>query len=57
LTLDLARDTLGLILNFRKECDIMELEYPMQAITLVFVMALTFIALIVWAKIKKWKRR
>jgi hypothetical protein len=52
-----VRDTLGLILNIRKECDIMELEYPMQAITLVFVMALTFIALIVWAKIKKWRRR
>jgi hypothetical protein len=52
-----VHDTLGLILILRKECDIMELEYPMQAITLVFVMALTFIALIVWAKIKKWKRR
>jgi hypothetical protein len=35
----------------------MELEYPMQAITLVFVMALTFIALIAWAKFKKWKGR
>jgi hypothetical protein len=41
----------------RKESGTMSLEYVMQAITLVFVMALTFVALYIWAKFKKWKRR
>jgi hypothetical protein len=35
----------------------LELEYVMQAVTLVFVMALTFGAMIAWAKYKKRKRR
>jgi hypothetical protein len=33
------------------------MEYPMQAVTLVVVMAITFAAVLVWAKYKKRKRR
>ncbi|WP_409345507.1 hypothetical protein [Paenibacillus sp. MBLB4367] len=33
------------------------MEYPMQAVTLVVVMAFTFVVVILWAKFKKRKRR
>ena len=35
----------------------MSLEYLMQAVTLVFVMGLTFMGMYVWTKYKKRKRR
>ncbi|WP_438447944.1 hypothetical protein [Gorillibacterium sp. sgz5001074] len=32
----------------------MSLEYPMQAVTLVFVLAVTFAGMLLWTK---WKKR
>jgi len=33
------------------------MEYPMQAVTLVVVMAITFAAVVVWAKYKKTEKK
>lgn len=41
---------------WQKRGSIMSLEYVMQAVTLIFVMALTFAAMLVWAKFKKRRR-
>jgi len=35
----------------------MSLEYVMQAITLVFIMAITFGGMLVWTRFKKRKKR